>query len=109
MQVLITGYKTYSNARYTIYYDNKMCHMVFDFDYGTTSFPVRDDWSDFSVAAVPTTPDNLTPEQFVNIPTTRANFYHLIRPTGIIAWKNKSTGTMSDVGPVKFTVSWKRR
>ncbi|WP_405282122.1 hypothetical protein [Methanobrevibacter sp.] len=86
-----------------------MCHMAFNYDYGTTSFPVRDDWSDFSVAAVPTTPDNLTPEQFVNIPTTRANFYHLIRPSGIIAWKNKSTGTLSDVGPVKFSVSWKRQ
>ena len=110
MQVLITGYRTYTSTRYTIYYDDKMCHMVFSYDYGTTSFTPRSEWSDFNDnVSVPSSPVDLRPMSIITIPTSRANFYHLIRPEGQIAWKNLASSSLSDIKVLEFTVSWKRK
>ena len=87
-----------------------MCHMVFSYDYGTTSFDPRSEWANFNDnVSVPSSPVDLRPSSIINIPTSRANFYHLIRPEGQIAWKNIASGTISDVKVLEFTVSWKRK
>ena len=104
VQVLIKGYRTYSNNRYTIYHDEKMCHMQFSHNY-TDEFPSRDEWSDFS--SVVTVPSELSPDNLVVITTSFYNFYHLIRASGVMAWKNK-TGAKITPGDVQFSVSWKK-
>lgn len=109
-QVLATGFKTYTvNNYYTIYYDDKMCHMEFKHDYGTTKFNPILDWTDFGEhVRIPDSP-NLRPEHLINIPTSRKNFYILIRPNGYLAWKNIASSAIQDLGEAGFSVSWKKQ
>lgn len=88
-----------------------MCHMHFSYDYGTTSFAPKSDWTNFADSiSIPSSPDDLRPVSLINVPTSSANYYHLLwSGGGQIAWKNTASSTRSDIGEISFTVSWKRR
>lgn len=108
IQILVGGYKTYTvDNYYTIYYDDKMCHMSFYHNYGSTNFSHKTDWTDFGSAL--TLPQELRPERFVTIVTARKHFHMLIKTTGVIAWKNLNTESITNLKQCHFLVSWKKR
>ena len=130
-QVRVTGVKRYETTRYKLWYDDKMCHLLFNYTYNNNTFNARGSWTEFTTSPIPngdssvtigegssattvnhTLQTRLSPHGHIVVPTTRNNFEILIQHNGVLAWKytgsSAITATTANPMTIVFTVSWKR-